>query len=113
MEVFEELEATGTVGGLEHGDVRMIAVEADRRVGPFPTHGVTTEEGESEVGEEGDRRLEVANGDADVLELDGHGVEATEPARSSRRTPREARIERWSGSRFATPRSTMPRRWGW
>jgi len=79
MDVLEELEATVAVGRLEHGDVRVVAVQADCRVGPLPTDRVTTEEGEPQVGEERDRRIQVVHGDTDVLELDGHVVQATQP----------------------------------
>jgi hypothetical protein len=72
VDVLEELEATAAVGGLQHGDVGVVAVEADGRVGPLTADRVAAEDGEPEVGEEGDRRLEVADGDPDVLELDGH-----------------------------------------
>jgi len=46
MDVLEELEATVAVGRLEHGDLRVVTVQADCRVGPLPTDRVTTEEGE-------------------------------------------------------------------
>jgi hypothetical protein len=57
---------------LEHGDVGVVAVEADGGVGPLSADRVTAEDGQPEVGKEGDRRFEVADGDADVLEFDGH-----------------------------------------
>ena len=66
MDVLEELEATVAVGRLEHGDVGMVAVEADGGVGPLSTDRVTAEDGQPEVGEEGGRRFQVADGDADV-----------------------------------------------
>ena len=72
MNVFEELEAAVAVWRLEHGDVGVVAVEADGGVGPLSTDRVTAEDGQPEVGEEGDRRFEVADGDADVLQFDGH-----------------------------------------
>jgi hypothetical protein len=50
----------------------VVAVEADGGVGPLAADRVAAQEGEAEVGEEGDRRIEVADCDADVLELDGH-----------------------------------------
>ena len=81
VDVLEELEATLTVGGLEHRDVGVVAVEADGSVGPLATDRVAADDRETEVGEEGDRCLEVANGDADVLKFDGHALHATEPAR--------------------------------
>jgi hypothetical protein len=62
-----DLEATVAVARLEHGDVVVVAVEADGCVGPLATDRVTAENGEPEVGEEGDRRFEVTNGDPDVL----------------------------------------------
>jgi hypothetical protein len=45
---------------------------------------VTAEDGETEVGEEDDRLFEVADGDADVLEFDGHAPHVTEEGDSSR-----------------------------
>ena len=77
VDVLEELEATVAVRGLEHRDVGVVAVEADGGVGPLAADRVAAEDGQPEVGEEGDRRLEVADGDADVLELDGHASHAT------------------------------------
>jgi hypothetical protein len=56
----------------------VVAVEADGGVGPLFTDRVTVEDGEPEVGAEGDRRFEVADGDADVLKLDGYALPATE-----------------------------------
>ncbi len=50
----------------------MVAVEADGGVRPLPADGVTTEHAQTQVGEEGDRGLEVPHRDTDVLELDGH-----------------------------------------
>jgi hypothetical protein len=82
VDVLEELNPTGTVRRLEHRDVGMIAVEADGSVRPLTADGVPADERETEVGEERDRCLEVLNGDADVLEFDGHARHATEPPRS-------------------------------
>src|SRR5204862_5541360 len=42
----------------------------------------TAEDGQPEVSEEGDRRFDVADGDADVLEFDGHAVHVSESRRS-------------------------------
>src|SRR5512133_918170 len=81
VDVLEELEATVAVWRLEHGDVGVVAVEADGGVGPLSTDRVTTEDGQPEVSKEGDRRFEVADGDADVLQLDGHALHATESGR--------------------------------
>jgi len=53
----------------------------DGRVGPLSTDRVTSENGQPEVSEEGDRRLQVADGDADVLQLDAHALHATESGR--------------------------------
>ena len=63
----EELEATVAVRRLEHGDLGVVAIEADGGVGPLSTDRVTAEDGQAEVGEESDRRFQVADGDADVL----------------------------------------------
>jgi hypothetical protein len=58
------------------------SVHADHGgVGPLSIDHVTAEDGQPEVGEAGDRRFEVANGDADVLETDGHALQL--PSRSS------------------------------
>src|SRR5215212_3125969 len=81
VDVLEELEATVTVWRLEHRDVGVVAVEADRGVGPLSTDRVTTEDGQPEVSEEGNRRFQVADGDADVLQLDAHVLHATESGR--------------------------------
>src|SRR4051794_8290795 len=74
MEVLEELEPAVAVRRLEHGDLGVVAVQADGGVGPLPADRVTAKDGQPEIGEEGDRRLEVADGDADVLQRDGHGL---------------------------------------
>jgi hypothetical protein len=88
VDVLEELEATvavcrlaSGVWRLEHGDVGVVAVQTDGGVGPLSTDGVTAKDGQTEVSEEGDRRFEVADGDADVLEFDGHALHATESGR--------------------------------
>jgi hypothetical protein len=75
------LGRVGSVSRLEHGDIGVVAVEADGCVGPFPTDRVTAEDGKPEVGEKGDRRFEVADGDPDVFEFDGHALHAIESAR--------------------------------
>ena len=81
VDVLEELKATVTVWRLEHRDVGVVAIKADGSVGPLTTDRVTANDGEAEVGEKGDRCFEVANGDTDVLEFDGHELHATEPGR--------------------------------
>ncbi len=81
VDVLEELEATAAVRRLEHRDLGVVAVEADGGVGPLAADRVTAEDGQTEVGEEGDRRFEVADGDADVLEFDGHASHATHSGR--------------------------------
>src|SRR5215207_3937996 len=77
VDVLEELEATIAVRRLKHRDVGVVAVKADGGVGPLATDGVSAEDGQAEVGEEGDRRVQVADGDADVVELDGHALQAS------------------------------------
>ena len=77
----KKLKAAVAVWRLEHGDVGVVAVEADGSVGPLATDRVTAKDGQTEVGEEGDRRFEVAHGDADVLEFDGHPLHAIESGR--------------------------------
>ena len=84
MDVLEELEAAVAVRRLEHGDLGVVAVEADGAVGPLSTDNVTAEDGQAEVGEEGDRRFHVPDGDADVLQLDGHALHVTESGDSFR-----------------------------
>src|SRR5919197_1547050 len=54
VDVLEELEATVAVRRLEHGDLGMVTVEADGSVGPLSPDRVTAENGQPEVGEEGD-----------------------------------------------------------
>jgi hypothetical protein len=51
----------------------VVAIKADGSVGPLAADRVTADDRETKVGEKRDRRFEVANGDADVLEFDGHG----------------------------------------
>ncbi|EON24614.1 multi-sensor signal transduction histidine [Nocardioides sp. CF8] len=80
MDVLEELETTVAVRRLEHGDLGVVAVEADGGVGPLPADRVAAQHGEAEVGEEGDRSVDVAYGDPDVLEGDGHAQHAIESA---------------------------------
>src|SRR3712207_6136168 len=58
---------------LEHRDLGVVAVKSDGGVGPLAADGVPADQHEAEVGAEGDRFFEVANGDADVLESAGHG----------------------------------------
>src|SRR3954470_21688371 len=72
MDVLEQLQATVAVRRPEHRDLGVIAIEADGGVGPLSADRVTAKNAQPEVGEEGDRLFEVADGDADVLELDGH-----------------------------------------
>jgi hypothetical protein len=48
----------------------VVAVEADGGVRPLADDRVPAQDTQPEVGEEGDRRVEVTDGDADVLELD-------------------------------------------
>ena len=57
--------------------------ETDGNVGPLATNRVTAEDGQTEIGEEGDRCFKVADGDADVLEFDGHALHAIESGRST------------------------------
>src|SRR4029077_7967781 len=73
VDVLEELEATVAVWRLEHGDLCVVAVEADGCVGPLSTDSVTAENSQAEVGEEGNRFFEVTDGDTDVFQLDCHG----------------------------------------
>jgi hypothetical protein len=59
----------------------VVAVEADRGVGPLSADRVTAEDGQTEIGEEGDRGFEITDGDPDVLEFDGHALHVIEPGR--------------------------------
>src|SRR3978361_112668 len=81
MDVLEELKATITIWRLEHRNVGVVAIKADGSVGPPATDRVAADDRETEVGEKGERRREVADGDADVLEFDGHASHATEHLR--------------------------------
>src|SRR6478736_271893 len=83
VDVLEELEAAVTVGRLEHRDLGVVAVEADGRVGPLTADRVTTDDRETEVREESDRCVEVADSDSDVLELDGHAIDASQRGRTT------------------------------
>ena len=78
VDVLEELEATIPVWRLEHRDSGVVTVETDSGVGPVSTDRVTAEDGQAEVGEEGDRRFKVAHGDADVFKFDRHALHASE-----------------------------------
>lgn len=80
---------------LEHGDIGVVTVETDGGVGPVSTDRVTTEECQSEVGEEGDRRFKVAHGDADVLKFDRHALPATESWQLPRAVSRSAGLAEW------------------
>jgi hypothetical protein len=82
VDVLEELKATVAVWRLEHGDVGMVAVETDGGVGPLAADRVAAEDDQTEVGKEGDRGFEVADGDTDVLKFDGQALHATESGRS-------------------------------
>src|SRR3954447_22550729 len=99
VDVLKELEATVAVWRLEHGDVGMVAVEADGGVGPLSTDRVPAEDGQPEVREESNRRFEVADRDADVLESDGHALYATESRRpvQGRELPV---LAQWGGDPF-------------
>src|SRR5438270_12185103 len=79
MEVLEQLQATFAVRRLEHRDLGVVAVEADRGVGPLSTDRATAGNAEPKVGEEGDRLFEVADRDADVHELDGNSISTPVP----------------------------------
>lgn len=74
MDVLEELEATLTVWCLEYRDLGVVAVQANSCVCPLAADRVTADEGQAEVGEEGDRFFDVAHGNADVVEFDGHAL---------------------------------------
>ncbi len=74
VDVLEELELAVAVWCLQNGDPGVVAVQADSSVGPLTADRVTADDRQAEVGEEGDRFFDVANGDADVLQLDGHGL---------------------------------------
>ena len=54
---------TIAVWRLEHGDVGAVAVETDGGVGPLAADRVAAEDDQTEVGKEGDRGFEVADGD--------------------------------------------------
>jgi hypothetical protein len=70
MDVLEDLEPTVAVRCLERGDLGVIAVEADGNVGPLAGDRVTADDAQTEVGEQNERGFDVANGDANVLQLD-------------------------------------------
>jgi hypothetical protein len=59
VDVLEQLETTATVRCLEHGDVSVAAVEADRRVSPLSTDRVPAHDDQAEVIEECYRGVEV------------------------------------------------------
>src|SRR5829696_1052107 len=57
-------------------DAQMLVCKVAKRVGSSRVRSL-----QPEVSEEGDRRFEVADGDADVLQLDAHALHATESRR--------------------------------
>src|SRR3954454_16638615 len=86
VDVLEELEATVAVWRLKHRDVGVVAVEADGDVGSLSIDRGTAENGQPEISEGGDRRFEGADGDAHVLEPDGHAMPAPESGRAVQTT---------------------------
>ena len=84
VDVLEEFKATVTVWGLQQCNPGVVAIESDRSVGPLATDRIPADDGESEVSEKGDRCLEVANSDANVLQFDGHALHVT---KTDRRDP--------------------------
>src|SRR4029453_19444478 len=105
VDVLEELEATVAVWRLEHRDVGVVAVEADGGVGPLSTDRGTSENGQPEVSEEGDRRFQVADGDADVLQLDAHALHATESGDVFSSVSCQFRLSRTRNCPAAVPRA--------
>src|SRR3954467_149278 len=81
MDVLEKLQASFAIRRLEHCDLGVIPVQPDGGVGPLSTDRVPAENAQPEIREEGDRLFDVANGDADVLELDGHGFYSRDSCR--------------------------------
>lgn len=57
---------------MQHCDLGVVAIEADGGVRPLTADRVAAEDREAELGEEVDRGFDVADGDADVFELDAH-----------------------------------------
>src|SRR4051794_12232241 len=88
VDVLEELDPSVAVWRLEHGDVGVVPVKSDGGVGPLATDRVPAEDGQTEVGEEGDGLFEIADGDADVLELDNHASTLPRRADGARPKPR-------------------------
>ena len=62
---------------LEQRNLGVVAVEPDSSVGPFTADCVTTEHSKTEVSEERDRCFEVSDGDANVLQIYSHALDAT------------------------------------
>jgi hypothetical protein len=62
---------------LEHGDVGRVTVQTDGGVSPLAADPGASEHRQAEVGEEGDRGVQVADGDTDVLEFDRHGSQGS------------------------------------
>jgi len=67
VDVLEQLDASVPVRGAEQRDPGVVAVEPDGCVRPLPADLVGAQEGEAEVGEEGDGGVQVTDGDADVF----------------------------------------------
>ncbi|MCY1216686.1 hypothetical protein D9M72_285700 [compost metagenome] len=74
MDVFEELKVTMTVGGPQHRNLGVVAIQPDGSIGPLAADRVAPDDREPKVGEKGDCCFEVANGDTDVLKFDGHAL---------------------------------------
>src|SRR3954454_23978445 len=81
MDVLEKLQASFAIRRLEHRDLGVIPVQPDGGVCPLSTDRVTAENAQPQIREEGDRLFDVTNGDADVLELDGHGFYSRDSCR--------------------------------
>jgi hypothetical protein len=51
MDVFEELESTMTIWGLEHRDVGVVSIKSNGSIGPLAADRVTADECKTEIGE--------------------------------------------------------------
>ena len=81
MDVLEVLKPTLAVRCLKHRDLGMVAVKTHGGIRPLAADRVPADDGEAEVGEERERCFDVADGDSDILESDGHALNVPSGAR--------------------------------
>jgi hypothetical protein len=91
MDVFEELESTMTVWGLEHRDLGVVSIQSDGSICPLAADRVAADECKTEIGEKGDCCFDIANSDTHILKFDGHALKATKAERLPPEAPLSVR----------------------